>query len=90
MKTAFALLALSVSTAASSACYSIYTSANELVWQGTSSPVPMNTLSINDEVRKKVPDGHMVVANNAGALCFAVDVTTRDTMRQRAEKIKYD
>jgi hypothetical protein len=50
----------------------------------------MNTLSINDEVRKKVPDGHMVVANNAGAFCFAVDLTTRDTMRQRAEKIKYD
>jgi len=91
MKIIFALLALSVSTAASSACYVIYSSSNEMVWQGTSPPVPMNSVSISDEVQKKVPKGHMVIISNEAAPCPAIDFTMpRKTMRQKAEEMKYD
>ena len=54
MKTIFALLALAVSTAAFSECYSIYAPSNELVWQSTVPPVPMNTASLNAEVQKAI------------------------------------
>jgi len=91
MKTIFALLALSVSTAAFSECYSIYSSSNELVWQSTVPPVPMNTASLSAEVQKKVPKGHLVISTDAMGLCPVVDLTApRKTMRDKAEEMKYD
>jgi len=88
LKTILALLALSVSTAASSACYSIYAPSNELVWRGTTAPVPMDRGSLKDEVQKKVPEGHMVVVNNDTVPCYPLDLTTRTTMRQKAKEMK--
>jgi hypothetical protein len=91
MKAIFALLALSVSTAASSACYLIYSPSNELVWQSTTAPVAMDTVSLKDEVQKKVPKGHLVIINNSAAPCPRLDLTTpRRTMRDKAEEMKYD
>ena len=91
MKTVFALLALVFSTAAFSECYSIYDSANELVWQGASTPVPMNTDSLDQEVQKIVPKGHMVITNSLLEACNAVNfIKPRKTMRDKAEEIKYD
>lgn len=90
MKIIFALLAFAVSTAASSECYSIYTPSNELVWQGTTPPVLMDTLSISEKVQKLVPKGHMVIADSDAARCPLVDLTVRTTMRQKAEEMKND
>ena len=90
MKTIFALLALSISTAASSACYMVYSPSNELVWRGTAAPVRMDAVSLKDEINKLVPKGHMVVSSET-ATCYALDLTTpRKTMSDKAEEIKYD
>lgn len=91
MKTILAMAAFAFSTAAFSACYLIYTPANELVWRGTTPPVAMDTLSLNAAVQKIVPGGHLVVSSDDKAPCPALDLTTpRKTMRQRAEEMKYD
>ena len=90
MKTIFALLALSVSTAASSACYMIYSPSNELVWRGTAAPVRMDAVSLKDEIHKMVPRGHLVVSSEMTS-CYAMDLTTpRKTMSDKAGEIKYD
>ena len=60
MKTIFALMALACSSAALADCYLFYFSCNVLVWQNTYAPVPMNTPSLDKEVQKIVPEGHMV------------------------------
>ena len=90
MKTFFALLALCFSTAASSACYMIYAPSNELVWRDALPPVPMDSVSISHEVRKKVPAGHMVIIQDDSAPCLSLDLTTRTTLRKKAEGMKYD
>lgn len=91
MKTIFAFFALSFSAVASAACYLIYTPANELVWRDTYPPVAMDTAELNAAVQKKVPQGHLVVANDDKAPCSALDLTTpRKTMRQKAEEMKND
>jgi hypothetical protein len=90
MKTIFALLALVVSTAASSACFMIYAPSNELVWQGNSAPISMDRVALDDEVRKLVPNGHLVIVDTTGTSCPSLDLTTRTTMRQKAEKMKYE
>jgi hypothetical protein len=90
MKTIFALLALVVSTAASSACFMIYAPSNELVWQRNSAPISMDRVALDDEVRKLVPNGHLVIVDIAGTSCPSLDLTTRTTMRQKAEKMKYE
>jgi hypothetical protein len=91
MKTIFALLLLAVSGAASAACYLIYTPDNQLVWRRTTAPVRMDTLSINDEVQRIVPKGHMVIGNMTEDECPEYDVTGPDrTMRKTAEEMKYD
>jgi len=90
MKTIFALLALLASTAASSACYLIYTPSNELVWRNTTAPVRMDAASLKDEINKIVPKGHMVVSSDVES-CYALDLTApRKTMRDKAEEIKHD
>lgn len=90
MKTIFALLALFASTAASSACYLIYTPSNELVWRGTAAPVRMDAVSLKDEINKVAPKGHMVVSGDV-ASCYELDLTTeRKTMRDKADDIRYD
>lgn len=91
MKTIFALMALACSSAALAECYSIYTSSNELVWQNTYAPVPMNTPSLDKEVQKIVPKGHMVITNEITGICPTVNfLKPRKTMRDKAEEIKYD
>jgi len=85
MRAIFALLAFSFSSLASAACYIIYTQSNERIWQGSSPPVPMNTLYIDAEVQKKVPKGHMVILINSQAPCPAIDLTVpRKTMKDAA------
>jgi len=91
MKTIFALVAFLLSTAASAACYLIYTPSNELVWRGETSPVPLDAYSIDDEVRKLVPNGHMVISDERATLCPPLNLTSpRKTMKQRAEEMKYE
>lgn len=91
MKTIFAFLALSFSTAALSTCYLIYTPANELVWRGTSPPVAMDTLGLNAAVNKLVTKGHLIISGDDAAPCPALDLTKpRTTMRQKAAAMKYD
>ena len=91
MKTIFAFLAFSFSTAAFSVCYLIYSPANEVVWRGTSPPVAMDTASLNAAVQKIAPKGHLIVSNDDKAPCPALDLTKpRKTMRQKAEEMKYD
>ncbi len=91
MKTILAVLALSFSTVASSACYMIFAPNNELMWRGTAPPVNMDSPSLQDEVGKIVPHGHLVISNEVYAPCPALDLTTpRKTMRDRAEEMKYD
>ena len=89
MKTIFALLALLVSSAASSACYLIYSPTNEVVWRGLNPPVPMDTASLSAEVHKKVPNGHLVINNDSEQLCSALDLTVpRKTMRDVADEMR--
>jgi hypothetical protein len=88
MKTIFAVLALLVSTAASAACYVIYSPTNEIVWRSLVPPVPMDTASIDAEVQKKVPKGHLVINTESEAFCTELDLTTpRKSMRDVAEEI---
>lgn len=79
MKTIFALLALAVSTTASSACYLVYSPSNELVWRGTAAPVRMDAVSLSHEVNRIVPKGHLVVSDDV-ASCYALDLTTSKAM----------
>ncbi len=91
MKTFIALLTFVVSTAASAACYFIYSPSNEVVWRGMSAPVAMDSLALHREVQKLVPKGHLVISNDAEALCSPLDLTApRKTMRDRAEEMKND
>jgi hypothetical protein len=85
MKTILALLALSASTAASAACYMIYSPTNELVWQGPTPPVKMDAYSLSDEVRKIVPNGHLVINSEPFASCPPLDVTAPRTAMQQGE-----
>ena len=87
MKTLLALLALSASTAASATCYQIYSPSNELMWQRTTAPVSMDAPSINDEVQKMVPNGHMVIIDDRSTPCPDFDVIKRKTMRERVQEI---
>ncbi len=90
MKTIIALLALLASTAASSACYLIYTPSNELVWRGATAPVRMDAVSLKDEINKIVPKGHMVVSSD-DASCYKLDLTApRKTMSDKADEIRHD
>jgi len=88
MKTVFALLALLVSTAASSACYLIYTPSNELVWRGVTPPVAMDTLALNDAVQKMVPEGHLIISNDAERCTELALTPSRKTTRRRAGRMK--
>ena len=85
MKTILALLALSASTAASAACYMIYSPTNELVWRGPNPPVRMDAPSLTDEVRKTVPNGHLVINSEPFASCPPLDVTAPRTAMQQGE-----
>jgi hypothetical protein len=74
MKMLLALLAFSFSAAASaSVCYQIYSSANVLVWQGDRSPIELDHPTIEDEVKKMVPDGHLIIVDSSAAPCQPID-----------------
>lgn len=89
MKGFLALLALGLSSAASAACYLIYTPANELVWRSTTPPVAMDTLALNAAVQQIVPRGHLVIFNNEAGPCPELDLTAaRKTLRQRVAEAK--
>ncbi len=90
MKTIFALVALAFSTAASSSCFLIYSPSNELVWRGNTAPVSMEKLSIDDEVQKMEPKGHLIIVETVGAPCSNLDLTTQTTAKQKTEKTKSD
>ena len=89
MKTIFALIALAFSTAASSACYLIYTPSNELVWRGNTVPVSMENLSLDNEVQKMVPKGHLVIVDTLDALCTRVDLT-KQALKKEPEETKFE
>ncbi|MDR0379826.1 MAG: hypothetical protein LBI62_07795 [Candidatus Accumulibacter sp.] len=80
MKMLLALLAFSFSAAASaSVCYQIYSSTNVLVWQGDKPPVELDHLTIEDEVKKMVPDGHLIIVDGSTAPCQPVDTRPGST-----------
>ena len=88
--TAFSLLllpALALSSAASATCYQIFAPNNELVWQKMTAPVPMDSPSVSDEVRKLVPGGHLVIVDDRTAPCPELDSIKRKTMRERVQEI---
>ncbi|MDR0440335.1 MAG: hypothetical protein LBI59_05040 [Candidatus Accumulibacter sp.] len=83
-KIILALLALSFSTAASAAgCYQIFTSSNILVWQGTKPPVSLDRPEIDEEVKKMVPDGHLIIVDDQDAPCQTIDATRKTTKESR-------
>lgn len=86
MKTAFALLALSFSSAAVSACYQIYSPTNQMVWQGSQPPFAMDQLALNDEVKKIVPNGHLIIVDERTAPCHAFDATGGKAEQQQANE----
>jgi len=90
MKTIFALLALVVSTAASSTCYMILTPSNEVVWQGSSAPVSMDKVALDAEVQKLVPQGHLIIIDISATPCPSLDLTARVTTREKVGKTKFD
>lgn len=49
----------------------------------------MDTASLDKEVQKMVPKGHMVIISNTTP-CPAVDLTKRTTLRQKVEAMKND
>jgi hypothetical protein len=83
------LLALSFPTTASAAlCYQIFTPANALVWQGKTPPVPLDGLDLNDEVRKMVPSGHLVIIEDSNsAPCQAIDTTPGAATKPDVKKL---
>lgn len=83
MRTFFALLALSFSPAALSACYQIYSGSNQLVWQSEQPPFRMDRLSIDGEVKKMVPNGHMVIVDDRRTPCPTFDDTGSSRAAQR-------
>lgn len=90
MKTILALLALTFSTAAFSACYMIYAPTNELVWRGTTPPVRMDAFSLSDEVRKMVPNGHLVINSEPFALCPPLDTAAPETAMRHDDETASD
>jgi hypothetical protein len=89
MKMIVALLALSFSTAASAAgCYQIFTSSNVLVWQGIKSPIPLDRPAIDDEVKKMVPDGHLIIVDDQGGPCPAVDAIPKKPVKASQQGAK--
>lgn len=86
MKTILALLALSASTAASAACYMIYSPTNELVWRGPNPPVKMDAPSLTDEVRKIVPNGHLVINSEPYVSCLPLNAAAPRTAMQQGEE----
>jgi hypothetical protein len=83
------LLALSFSTVASAAmCYQIFSSANALVWQGKTPPVVLDSLDLNDEVKKMVPGGHLIIVDDQNAApCQPVDTTQWAAPKREEDKL---
>ena len=89
MKMILALLALSFSTAApATGCYQIFTSSNVLVWQGSRPPIPLDRQEIDDEVRKIVPDGHLIIVDDRSVPCQTIDAIPKkpDKATRQGEK----
>lgn len=84
MKTILALLALSASTAASAACYMIYSPTNELVWRGRT--LRADAPSLTDEVRKIVPNGHLVINSEPYVSCLPLNAAAPRTAMQQGEE----
>jgi hypothetical protein len=87
-KTILSLLVLSFSTAVSaSVCHQIYSSSDVLVWQGIKPPVRLDRPTIEEEVKKMVPDGHLIIIDNHSASCPPVD--TRSESRSQQVRGRY-
>ena len=84
MKTAFTILAFFFSSSAMATCYQIFAPSNELLWQGTQPPVAMDTLSLGDEVKKIVPNGHLVIVDDRQTPCPSFDATGDKGARRAA------
>ncbi|MDR1935117.1 MAG: hypothetical protein LBS49_05985 [Candidatus Accumulibacter sp.] len=83
MKTILALLALSFSAAASAtACYQIYSPSNTLVWQGQRPPISMDRPDLDEEVKKMVPGGHLIVIDDRSVPCQSIDATSKRPFSQ--------
>jgi hypothetical protein len=76
-KTVLALLALSFSAAASAVtCYQIFSPKNELVWQGVTPPIRLDSTDIDDQVAKMVPNGHLIIVDDKNTPCLLIDMTS--------------
>ena len=69
MKVILIVLAACFSPAALSACYQIFDSSNRLAWQGDEPPVALNRLDLDDEVKKIVPGGHLIIVDDRQTVC---------------------
>ncbi|HEX8989878.1 MAG TPA: hypothetical protein VF816_18105 [Rhodocyclaceae bacterium] len=57
-----ALLLVALAPGASSAgCFTVYGPSNQTLYQSPRTPVPMDTLFIDQEVKRIFPGGHLVV-----------------------------
>ncbi|MDR3299827.1 MAG: hypothetical protein LBU43_07475 [Candidatus Accumulibacter sp.] len=91
MKTIAALLALTFSaTASATMCYQIFSSSNVLVWQGNRPPVQLDRPSIEDEVRKMVPGGHLIIVEEQSAPCQPVDTMPIKPLPRAAKSVGAD
>ena len=91
MKIILIVLAACFSPAALSTCYQIFDSSNRLAWQGDEPPVAMNWLDLDDEVKKIVSGGHLIIVEDSQTACRpmgslgggVVDVGEKTKKRQR-------
>ena len=70
MKVILVVLAACFSPAALSACYQIFDSSNRLAWQDDEPPVALNRLDLDDEVKKIVPGGHLIIVDDQQTACW--------------------
>ena len=69
MRAILIVLAACFSPAALSVCYQIFDSSNRLAWQGDEPPVAMNRLDLDDEVKRIVPGGHLIIVDDQQTTC---------------------
>lgn len=81
-RTVIAFFASMATVSSWAACYSLYDSANRLVYQSTTSPIDLNR-SISDEVARRFPGHHFVME-------LDVACADRGSLPGHAQNLSYD
>lgn len=77
MKTLLLLLATLFSAPAISSCYQVLSPDNKLVWQDDKPPVPLDSLALDEQLARFVPNGHLVIIDDRTTPCRFVDTVGR-------------